>query len=473
MTATQVNVYDSTDASLYSFGCRRLLRLHRGRRRRRLRRRLRRRPRRLQRADRGLRGLYSPPSSRPPPMPPTAIATQVATLNGHIDPGVRDRLGVPLRLRRRRRLPTKATPRAPTRRLNRLLRGGQLLQRPRRRPRRPRQPRTPPPPTTSACTSPPRSPARSRAPIRPSPPPTSRSPPTPSPRSATPSPPSTATSTPRAIPTSTSPPAHFDWGTDTSYGHSAPCAQGNSFSSAASVTAALAKPARRRHLPLSPPPHHRRGGRVHRRRSAPSPPPPSRLATDSATGISHTTASLNGHFDPQGDSTLFVTECHFDWGTDTSYTGGAVPCLQGNSFNSASGVSAFLPNLHPGTTYHFRLDLKTANGDTYAGADRTLVPTAFPVFTDPATTVHHTDVTLNGHFDPQGDAAPERHRLPLRLGHRHLLRPQRPLRAGQLLHLRRLGQRPSSTTSPRASPITTASTSPPPAPASSPAPIRA
>ncbi len=195
---------------------------------------------------------------------------------------------------------------------------------------------------------------------------------------------------------------HFDWGTDNSYGKTAPCAQGNSFSSPASVSAALTglHAGTTYHFRL-----HLTTATAGEFTGADTTVVPTAfpVVTDDASGISHTTASLNGHFDPQGDSQIFVTSCRFDWGTDTSYGGGTVPCIQGNSFNTAASVSAFLPNLHPGTTYHVRLELGTANGDTYHGADKTLVPTAFPVSTDAASTVHHTDLTLNGHFDPQND----------------------------------------------------------------------
>jgi hypothetical protein len=125
--------------------------------------------------------------------------------------------------------------------------------------------------------------------------------------------------------------------------------------------------------------------------------------TDAATAIDHTVATLNGHFDPQGNPALNVTDCRFDWGTDTSYSGGTVPCAEGNSFASAAAVSAVLPGLLPGTTYHFRLHLDTASAGEAVGADQTLTTAAFPLFTDPPTTVHHTDAVLNGHFDPQGD----------------------------------------------------------------------
>ena len=204
---------------------------------------------------------------------------------------------------------------------------------------------------------------------------------------------------------------HFDWGTDTSYtGGTVPCAEGNSFASAADVSAALPN--------LTP------GTPVHFRLHLTSAsageftgadksftPLAFPIATNAANPIHHTSATLNGHLDPEGEAGIFVTECHFDWGTDTSYSGGTLPCAQGNSFNAAADVSANLPNLHPGDTYHFRLHLTTASagevpgGDQVTGPDKTFTAVPYPIATNAATAIHHTDAVLNGHLDPDGDSA--------------------------------------------------------------------
>ena len=122
-------------------------------------------------------------------------------------------------------------------------------------------------------------------------------------------------------------------------------------------------------------------------------------ATNAATAIDHTDATLNGHLDPGADPA--ITDCHFDWGADTSYAGGTVPCAEGNTFNAPADVHADLTGLHPGTTYHFRLHITGSVTGEVTGEDQTLTTTTFPVSTDPATNLHHTDATLNGHFDPQ------------------------------------------------------------------------
>ncbi len=139
--------------------------------------------------------------------------------------------------------------------------------------------------------------------------------------------------------------------------------------------------------------------------------------TDAATAIHHTDATLNGHFDPQGVGAYDVTGCHFDWlsaadyaANGNSYSGpntpGTVSCVQ-NSFpySAATPVTANLPGLHPGTTYHFRLHLDTTSGGEQTGADQSFATTGFPVVADPPSNIHHTDLTLNGSFDSQGDPA--------------------------------------------------------------------
>ncbi len=120
-------------------------------------------------------------------------------------------------------------------------------------------------------------------------------------------------------------------------------------------------------------------------------------STNPATTIHHTDAILNGHLAPGTDSagaTDPITDCHFDWGTTTSYTGGTVPCKEGNSFGAAADVTANLGNLTPGTAIHFRLNVTATATGTATGADQTFTPTVFPV-------VH---VTIAA-FGPDGTSA--------------------------------------------------------------------
>lgn len=112
--------------------------------------------------------------------------------------------------------------------------------------------------------------------------------------------------------------------------------------------------------------------------------------TAPATAVHHYSAVLNGHLDPEGET---VTDCHFDWGTDTSY-GNSAPCAQGNSFSAPTDVSASIGFLTPGQPYHFRLNITTSTSGQLTGADQTF--SVLPL------SVTHSEL---GAFGPDGTAA--------------------------------------------------------------------
>ncbi len=209
----------------------------------------------------------------------------------------------------------------------------------------------------------------------------------------------------------------FDWGTTTAYsGGTVPCDQASyPYSTATAATATLPSliPGTTYHFRL----HLTTAGHGDALGADQSFTAVAySLSTNDATGIDPTHATLNGHLDPDGDSALNVTECHFDWlsaadyaANGNSYSGAhtpaTAPCDQnGYPLTTATDVTASLAGLAPSTTYHFRLHLTTASVGEFTGADKTLTTAVFPLNTDAATNVHHTDLTLNGHFDPQGDA---------------------------------------------------------------------
>jgi DNA-binding beta-propeller fold protein YncE len=98
--------------------------------------------------------------------------------------------------------------------------------------------------------------------------------------------------------------------------------------------------------------------------------------TDPVTNVSHhTNATLKGHFELQGDPG--ITNCQFDWGTTTAY-GNSVDCAEGDSFSEPAEVSAFINNLTPGETVHYRLHLTTTSHGEALGHDRTFKPDDFP-----------------------------------------------------------------------------------------------
>jgi photosystem II stability/assembly factor-like uncharacterized protein len=83
------------------------------------------------------------------------------------------------------------------------------------------------------------------------------------------------------------------------------------------------------------------------------------ISLGSPTGIGLASATLNGTVDPGNtDSTYY-----FEWGPTTSY-GFTTPAGQLAADTAPTAVSALLPELSPGTTYHYRLVAGNEGGVT-------------------------------------------------------------------------------------------------------------
>lgn len=122
--------------------------------------------------------------------------------------------------------------------------------------------------------------------------------------------------------------------------------------------------------------------------------------------VGHASATVKAYIDPAGGPN--VTGCQVQYGKTASYSGvgsGTVSCSPdpgGGAFATATGVSAELPGLTTGTTYHYRFTAGNANG-TNAGIDRTVTPVfVLKVKTLPATEVADRSAMLQGSFDPDG-----------------------------------------------------------------------
>jgi hypothetical protein len=125
--------------------------------------------------------------------------------------------------------------------------------------------------------------------------------------------------------------------------------------------------------------------------------------TNSATNIGQTSATLNGSFNPNGGN----TNIWFEYGT--SLTLGTTAGMQSiGSGNSSQDLSFTLNNLNQNTTYYFRAMASNSNGTTQGsilsfttgnGGGGNGAPT---VFTNTATDVTQTSVTLNGGVNPNG-----------------------------------------------------------------------
>jgi NHL repeat-containing protein len=143
-------------------------------------------------------------------------------------------------------------------------------------------------------------------------------------------------------------------------------------------------------------------------------PPNPLAATGAASGITQTAANLAGAVTPGSTGPNSDTTWHFQYGTDTGYTGGSVPATPGDAGvgTSAVAVSTALTGLAPNTTYHFRLVASNANSDPAAdpaaapqlahGADHTFTTLPAEPLLDQPSSLTETTVTLNGAVNPSG-----------------------------------------------------------------------
>ena len=133
---------------------------------------------------------------------------------------------------------------------------------------------------------------------------------------------------------------------------------------------------------------------------------PPTVVTGSGTGVSSTSATLNGSIIPNGLSTT----AYFQWGQTTSY-GNTVPqpAFSCGSGTTKIGISAQLPYtgpaLTPNTTYHFRLVGVNGNGTIYGNdTNFTTLPLVPTVSTSPAMFTNFSSAGLAGVVNPNGAA---------------------------------------------------------------------
>ena len=119
--------------------------------------------------------------------------------------------------------------------------------------------------------------------------------------------------------------------------------------------------------------------------------------------VGHTEATVHGEIELAGGSN--IVNCAVEYGTDTSYSSGTVPCSPdpaGANFSADTEVSAHLAGLSTGTAYHYRLVAENEEGKN-VGIDRVVVPAfVLRVQTLPATAISDDGATLNASFDPDG-----------------------------------------------------------------------
>ena len=103
---------------------------------------------------------------------------------------------------------------------------------------------------------------------------------------------------------------------------------------------------------------------------ATAPPPAPVAATDAASLVSQTGATLNGTINPSGSATSW----QFEFGPTTSY-GSTTPLTDAGAANRAAPVSSGIGGLTPGTTYHYRLTA-VRGAQRFPGADATFTTAA-------------------------------------------------------------------------------------------------
>jgi len=125
------------------------------------------------------------------------------------------------------------------------------------------------------------------------------------------------------------------------------------------------------------------------------------LTTGPPTNPGQKSVTLTGHVGLGGGGE--VTACRFEYGTDTSYSLGTIPCEPAAPYASATNVTAKLSGLTSETTYHYRLYAKNAEGAS-VGQDETFTPHSVAgLETKPATSLTTKSAQLNGSFVGNGE----------------------------------------------------------------------
>jgi sugar lactone lactonase YvrE len=120
------------------------------------------------------------------------------------------------------------------------------------------------------------------------------------------------------------------------------------------------------------------------------------VATGSVSEPTPTSGTLNGHVDPAGNGEII--SCTFQYGTDTSYGLGSIPCSPVTPILGETDVTAALGGLTSETPYHYRLSVTNSNGTNY-GLDEVYIPHfVVALSTGEATDVSATTASLHATY---------------------------------------------------------------------------
>jgi hypothetical protein len=123
--------------------------------------------------------------------------------------------------------------------------------------------------------------------------------------------------------------------------------------------------------------------------------------TGSASGLTETSATLNGIVPPYGIS---VSACEFEYGTEAGVYSHTIGCAQSTPFSSDEPVpvSANLGGLAPGTVYHYRLRVAIGTGEAHGQEQTFTTPVPPTVAEESVTSAASTSATFEAQVDPGG-----------------------------------------------------------------------
>jgi hypothetical protein len=124
------------------------------------------------------------------------------------------------------------------------------------------------------------------------------------------------------------------------------------------------------------------------------------VETGPATGVTRTSAQLNGSLDPDGIATTYW----FRYGIDTQYRQQTPHAAVPNGTGVVPVAPVEIGNLQSGRRYHFQLVAENELGTTF-GPDETFVAASAPAISGvQPTDVAETSATLNARINPGGSA---------------------------------------------------------------------
>ena len=201
---------------------------------------------------------------------------------------------------------------------------------------------------------------------------------------------------------------HFEYGTSIDYGASVPCALlPGSGASAVAVSATVEGLAANTTYHVRIVATNTTGTSYGEDVTFTTPPQPPTVETVGASSLTQTSATLDATVDPNEGA---LADCHFEYGTTTSY-GASVPCASlPGAGAAAEPVSAAVVGLTVRTTYHVRIVASNAGGTSY-GEDVTFTTLPRPpaVLTRAATKVKRGAATLNATVNPESAAVSDCH----------------------------------------------------------------